>query len=399
MKNSIFLAIVIIAVSCNKDPKKDDVFTKTSTGNAFVLKDAFIDSSSIIKENYLDTSIQTFIDENNNPYTDTTITVRSKFFFDLNIDFAWLNNFELSPEVSIPSITYFDMIRDGNFWVNAQHRSDIEDGVVSLSQTNSTSSLSNYNSFIVMNSVRDANPMYFASLGFFLEQFIEKQQGGDLKIGYFSPTNKTIEVEENKEDLMTNFYERTKTSSKNSLELIDYIPASELLDQIELGIQELDTTSPATLTILTYTLFDTSFLDTNRLNSIQAQLKGNIQLNIISLYPVDFMQKTVFRSGGFLHHDIYKIYDIPSELAQPYQFEELVNEGYFSSSIVVQNTNLLIEKISPINRFSVKCVLTDFNDITKTKAISEITNTSVTMFWQSSEKRLPVAIYLNPEIR
>ncbi|MFK8044510.1 MAG: hypothetical protein AB8B72_03375 [Crocinitomicaceae bacterium] len=398
MRNSIILGLLVLISSCKKDNYEDPVYPQTSTGQAFVIKNSFADN--FYNDGKKD-SILNFVSNTN----DTSFYYFYNVTYDFHLDFLIIEDFKPKPLLISPVLEY---IHDRNYLMG--DGPTIPDSskwaVDTLIFDQNAHQPASYTNLILMDCERDKNAMYFSSFGFFLEQYLDSQNNPTRTIlgGFYNNANNTLDIVPNTKAITPRVYEKTIDASKNPTDLFDYIPANELLNQIELGINEL-TASPQTgslnLTIITYTLFDTFNLNYTLLNDIKTKLTSEeITLNIISLLPVNFAMPLVFCSGGFIQNDLYYI-DKLQFYAYPNQFEELVEKGKFPSSTTIQNMEKLIngQEKNDFNRYTVRCAYGYPNNVPEDTIKKILRKQQIYIKWKKNNNgSMPFEFELKPII-
>ena len=388
MKNSMAIFFLLFFFACNKqnEPLVDNY--ESSTGNAFILKNSSIDNI---------TRIDSFIIES----PQDSDFFYSKYYFDLNIDFYVLENYDFLSILHPPFLDYY--YAHSGYYSLAVEQDSLEKH--SMQPQVEFQSNQKYEHLIMLEPETDGNPMYFGAVGLFLQEYLfnaqESNPGNVVKIGFYSSSNNAVEVES--QQLMEVFYEKTNSATKQANQYFPTRSANDILHEIEQGIN-IVTSSGFTdkqLTIITYSLFDTAGLDQQLLKDLQQKLANNneITLNTISMLPVDFLQPLVYQSDGFHQTDISFLSNINDFQSNAYEFQQWIGKGIFASSVTIQNMERLISSQSKkFNRYSVRSQLTTYQNITTDSMKQIMASQFYHINWKSDKDYLSREIDVKPNV-
>lgn len=362
--------LATILWTCSKKEELPDKITSYS-GEAFILKSASIDTSKLIRKTILDSN---------------AAFSAYHFKFPLRLELYFIKNIDLIYPSNPPRINYLTtdntpiVLDSSQLQKKPKNQKTTENG-------------SNYEQLIIFNTELDKDMMYYASTGFFLEQYINQYNGDHLTFGFTNTQGNTSFIKEN---LMAEFYEKTRDINTSSSIDPEYKYNEQeyyhIINSIEAGVKQLKNSSTTNkqLTFVNYSLVDPNTIDPSQLAELKNLMDSDttITLNVISLFPLDYLQPITQKTGGFFESDITFIYDFSSFLNYPNDLKEIIDLQSFPSSYVIQNLNQIIS--GPNNRFqqyTVNCILTE-EDITKSSkslVIDKIIKEQFHIEWQPNK--------------
>ncbi len=340
--NFIVILLFLSCLSCEKQ-EYDNISAESSSGQVFILKSSFIDSNIIQQNSY---------DGPGFSYD------KSLFFFDLIIDYYFLDNFEFLSGLMIPEFIDYNANADN---YDTDIKLDTNKQNYFISNKNAEGFSPNYSNLILMDPRSDANSMYFAKTGFFLQQYLDNSS--NVEFGFFSYTTNKIEFVKDNEVMMNEFYIRSGNPEKNVNAPTPQVTANYFIDLIRKGIKKIEEAPPSTnpqLTILTYALVEKPLIDKNMIKDLIFELKSKgITLNIVSLLPLDFLQPIVFETSGFYQIDISYLSSVSDFISNHSELDDIVKTRVFGSSIAIQNMHQIISgQSNNFQRFTVSSILT-----------------------------------------